>query len=97
MIIFLDTSAWVKFFLQEEGTAAIQQFLLTQWLSGTNVFTVSPITYAEMLSTLRRAHRRQRLSSEGFEEAVTLSEEQWGQYPGGHGQCRIDSPIWSIG
>jgi len=77
MIIFLDTSAWVKFFLQEEGTTKIQDFLLTQWLSGTNVFTVSPITYAEMLSTLRRAHRGQRLSSEAFEEAVTLFEEQW--------------------
>ncbi len=77
MTIFLDTSAWVKFFLREEGTTRIQDFLLTQWLSGTHVFTASPITYAETLSTLKRAHRGQRLGDEEFAKAVSLFEEQW--------------------
>jgi uncharacterized protein len=77
MTIFLDTSAWVKFFLQEEGTTKIQDFLLTEWLSGTHVFTASPITYAETLSTLKRAHRGQRLGDEEFARAVSLFEEQW--------------------
>jgi hypothetical protein len=77
MTIFLDTSAWVKFFIDETGTARIRHSLATWQSSETHQLVASPITYAEMLSTLKRAHRGQRLGQEEFETAVTLFEEQW--------------------
>ncbi len=74
----MDTSAWIKLFLEEEGSTRVRQFLAQQgWSMETNQIAVSPITYAEVLATLARAVRGQRLSPEGFEEAVTLFEEQW--------------------
>lgn len=77
MIIFLDTSAWVKFFLDENGTARIRHSLATWKSSDVHQLLASPITYAETLSTLKRAHRGQRLSDEEFAGAVSLFEEQW--------------------
>ncbi len=78
MRIFLDTSAWIKFFLDEAGSTRVRQFLAQQgWSMETNQIAVSPITYAEVLATLARAVRGQRISPEGFEGAHQVFEKQW--------------------
>ena len=55
MIIFIDTSAWIKFFIEEEGTQEIQDFILRESGIETNQFSASAVTYAEMHATLKRA------------------------------------------
>jgi len=77
MIIFLDTSAWVKYFLNEEGSLRIQCFILENSPSEENIFTTSAVTYAEMIATLTRAYRGQRISEEDLEEMITTFHEQW--------------------
>jgi predicted nucleic acid-binding protein len=52
MMIFMDTSAWVKYFIEEDGTEEIQKFILNESDTKTNVFSASAVTYAEMLATL---------------------------------------------
>ena len=43
MIIFLDTFAWIKYFLAEAGTTAVQDFLLQQYENGMLVRNSQPI------------------------------------------------------
>ena len=57
MIIFLDTSAWIKYFLAKAGTTAVQDFLLQQSQNPESVFTASVITYAEIHATFTRLER----------------------------------------
>ncbi|HAI68267.1 MAG TPA: VapC toxin family PIN domain ribonuclease [Gammaproteobacteria bacterium] len=75
--IYFDTSAWVKYFLNEEGTLRIQHFILQYPPSEDNRFATSAVTYAEMMATLTRAWHGQRISEEDFEAMVTTFEEQW--------------------
>ncbi|HEC85080.1 MAG TPA: PIN domain-containing protein [Thioploca sp.] len=77
MVIFLDTSAWVKYFLNEEGTLRIQHFILQYPPDEENIFATSAVTYAEMIATLTRAYRGQRISEEDFEAMITTFQEQW--------------------
>ncbi len=64
MIIFIDTSAWVKFFIFEQGTVHIQKFMLEHALSGDNIFSGAAVTYAEMIATFRRAWKGHRIIRE---------------------------------
>ncbi|MGE0084353.1 MAG: type II toxin-antitoxin system VapC family toxin [Desulfococcaceae bacterium] len=76
MIIFIDTSAWVKFFINEQGTDHIQRFMIEQSRSEENVFAASAVTCAEMTATFRRAWKGQRIIEEEYEEILKEFREQ---------------------
>jgi predicted nucleic acid-binding protein len=77
MIIFMDTSAWVKYFIEEEGTLELQNFIQDKSDSEINVIAASAVTYAEMYATFRRAVRGNRITQEQYNQAVSDFEDQW--------------------
>lgn len=77
MIIFLDTSAWIKFFIDEKGTSEIQEFIIDKSSSEENTFSTSAITYAEMYATLKRALNSDRITEEQCNQIKNEFEEQW--------------------
>ena len=77
MMIFMDTSAWVKYFIEEDGTEEIQKFILNESDAKTNVFSASAVTYAEMLATLRRSFGGRRVTEDEYNQAVIAFKEQW--------------------
>lgn len=77
MIIFLDTSAWIKYFLVEEGTLYIQTFLQNIHIEENNQIVASPITYPEIMATLKRALLGKRITLVEMETVIQLFEAQW--------------------
>jgi hypothetical protein len=77
MIIFFDTSAWVKYFLNEEGTLRVQNFIIEYPFSEDNIFATSAVTYAEMIATMTRAYQGRRINDEELETMITMFQEQW--------------------
>ncbi|MDM8564219.1 type II toxin-antitoxin system VapC family toxin [Candidatus Halobeggiatoa sp. HSG11] len=77
MIIFFDTSAWVKYFLNEEGTLHVQSFMTEHPFSEDNLFVTSAVTYVEMIATLTRACRGRRINEEELETIITVFQEHW--------------------
>ena len=55
MIYFIDTSAWIKFFIIEDGTQEIQDLILIESQSESNIFAASAVTYAEMHATYKHS------------------------------------------
>ncbi len=76
MIIFIDTSAWIKFFIDEQGTDSVQRFMIEQSQSEENVFVASAVTCAEMTATFRRACKGQRMIEEEYEKILREFREQ---------------------
>lgn len=77
MIIFLDTSAWIKFFINEVGTTAIQKFMIEKSTSGENIFVASAVTYAEIYATLKRSVNAKRITIEQYHKIRNEFEQQW--------------------
>ena len=48
MRVFVDTSAWVKYFIDEEGTPAMQEFLLKMSAAEEHVISAAAITDDEL-------------------------------------------------
>lgn len=77
MIIFLDTSAWVKFFIEEQGTDEIQAFLFEKSQASGNIFATSAVTYAEIYATFARALKGRRIGETAFLQIKKEFELQW--------------------
>ena len=77
MTIFLDTSAWIKYFIDEAGTPEIQKFIFEESNSGENTFATSAITYAEFYATIKRALNGNRITLKQFDQIKNEFEEQW--------------------
>ena len=77
MIYFIDTSAWIKFFIMEDGTQEIQDFILKESQSESNIFAAYAVTYAEMHATFKRSLNGNRLTEEQYNEAVSAFSDQW--------------------
>ena len=77
MIIFLDTSAWIKFFIDEKGTSEIQKFIVDESISEDNTFSASAVTYAEIYATLKRVLNDKRITKEQYNQIKNEFEEQW--------------------
>lgn len=77
MILYLDTSALVKIYVEEEGTEAVERAVEeAEWVA------TSVVAYAEARSALARRERDGALSSEGYREAVASLDEEWETYEG---------------
>jgi predicted nucleic acid-binding protein len=77
MRVFVDTSAWVKYFIEEEGTPEMQDFMLKISLAENIRVSASAVTYAEMHATFRRALRGMRITEEQYNLAVQDFNDQW--------------------
>ena len=77
MNIFLDTSAWIKYFIDEKGTSEIQKFIFEKSKSEENTFATSAVTYAEIYATLKRALNTNRINKEQYNKIKSEFEEQW--------------------
>ena len=58
-IIYLDTSALLKKYIQEQGSDE-----LSEWIAASSVTGTAKITYAEMVAALAKLERMQWLSSD---------------------------------
>ncbi len=72
MIVYADTSALVKLFVEEAGTEATREMLSRAQVLGTVV-----VTWAEMVAALARSVRRGYLAKEEAKEVVRALGEVW--------------------
>lgn len=77
MIVFLDTSAWIKYFIEEKGTSEIQKFLYEKSGYSDITFSASAVTYAEIIATTRRAFKSKRISLEQYNQIINEFKDQW--------------------
>jgi len=66
MNIFFDTSALVKYFHEEKGTAVVTDLIL----NSNNIIFVSELSKLEFLSALHRRYRRKEIGKSNLEDAV---------------------------
>jgi len=72
MIVYADTSALVKLFVDEEGSQATRDLILQAWSAGTGL-----ITRAELGAALSRGTRRGLLSESAAQQARRQVEKIW--------------------
>ncbi len=72
MILYLDTSALVKLYAEEEGTEVVERAVEEAELVATSV-----VAYAEARAALARKHREGVFSDEERREAVEALDEDW--------------------
>ena len=77
MRIFFDSSALIKYFIEEPGTEFVQEFILHFSESGNHPFIVSGVTYAEVMTTFRRALHDKRIHDTSFQSLIQAFEEFW--------------------
>lgn len=73
MILYLDTSALVKLYAEEEGTEVVERAVEEAELVATSV-----VAYAEARAAFARKHREGIFSDEEHWEAVQALDEDWG-------------------
>lgn len=72
MIVYADTSAFVKLFVDEEGSQATRDLILKAWSVGTGL-----ITRAELGAALARGARRGLLSESEAQQARRQVDQIW--------------------
>ena len=75
MILYLDTSALVKLYVDEEGTATVQDLVTTAELVGT-----STIAYVEARAALARRQREDCFSKTSLRRIVHDLDRDWDHY-----------------
>lgn len=75
MRLYLDTSALVKLYANEEGSADVRDAV-----SRARVVATSAIAYVEAQAAFARRHREGRLSLVGFRRWVRRFEADWPRY-----------------
>ena len=73
MIVYLDTSALVKHYVQESGSEGVERVIGEARLVGT-----AAITRVEMAAALARAVRMRLLSRDEAADALSAFEAEWG-------------------
>jgi len=76
MNIFVDTSALVKYFHEEEGTPVVTSLLDA---SG-NVIVVSELAQLEFISALHRRYRLKELNKESLDEAIEAFNQEYSTF-----------------
>jgi len=72
MSVYLDTSAWVKLFVEEQGSARVRQII-----GGSATVCTHLIAYAEIHAGLAMARRMHRLTDAGLQAAISHFELEW--------------------
>ncbi len=72
MIVYLDTSAFLKLYLEESNSAMVRDVIDQSTAVCTHL-----ITYAEMRAALGQAHRLNRIPPEAFSAFAERFEDDW--------------------
>ncbi len=75
MIYYLDTSALVKRYYAEKGSAWIQRLFQPE-----NVLVASKVAYAELLAALARKRREKEITEADFTHAVESFQQEWKEF-----------------
>ena len=75
MIVYLDTSAMVKLYVQETSSTELQR-----WVEEAQVIATSRIAYAEARAALARKFREHELAVKGYRSVVEDLDEDWENY-----------------
>lgn len=75
MILYLDSSAMIKLYVQEPGSAEIQR-----WVEGAQVIATSRIAYAEARAGLARKFRNQELAVKVYRSLIEDLDGDWENY-----------------
>jgi predicted nucleic acid-binding protein len=75
MILYMDTSALVKRYISEAGTDEV-----VAWMNQADLVGTALVTRVELVATLTRASRGNRLLSKDFLEALDEFRNQWTYY-----------------
>ena len=72
MLLYVDTSAWVKLYLEERGSGQVRRAFrdAEAWAS-------APLAWAELHAALRNRGRRGQLGSEEVDAALDRAAEHW--------------------
>ncbi len=76
MNIFVDTSALVKYFHEEEGTPVVTSLLDTS----DNVIVVSELAQLEFISALHRRYRFKELNKESLNKAIEAFNQEYSTF-----------------
>ncbi len=71
-ILYLDTSAWLKIYVQEEGSELIQQMIIESDSVCTHL-----IAYTEIRAALARAERENRIELSQKSQIIEAIEKDW--------------------
>lgn len=80
MIIFLDTSAWIKSYIEEDGSAEVRNFMSDKSQNRENIFAASAVTYAEMIATFRRGLKGGRLTENEYKGILSDFRDKWDDF-----------------
>lgn len=72
MILYLDTSALVKLYVEETGTVSVQQLV-----DAASVVSTSVVAYAEARSAFARQHREGGLGKHQLRQATLALDQHW--------------------
>lgn len=75
MILYLDTSALVKLYVEEEGSDAVRRMEEQAWVVAT-----SRLAYAEARAALARARREGRITAQDHQRVVEDLDRDWESY-----------------
>jgi predicted nucleic acid-binding protein len=73
-LIYLDSSALVKRYVEEDGSGAVDRLLADHPFAAT-----SRLAYPEILSALNRKHRAREISARVLTELIAAFESDWGK------------------
>ena len=75
MIYYLDTSALVKRYYEEQGSAWVHSLFQLE-----NVLMASKVAYAELLAALARKRREKEITEANFTHAVESFQQEWKEF-----------------
>ncbi len=77
MMIYVDSSALVKLFVEEPGSAEMEAYMAIAAKQEEAVLVTSAVTKAEIMAALAAIRRGKHLSQRKFEAAVADFREKW--------------------
>jgi len=75
LILYLDTSALVKLYVEETGTDEV-----AAWVDDATVVATSRVAYAEARAALARHRREGGLTTGLWRKAVAILDDDWNRY-----------------
>ena len=75
MILYLDTSALVKLYVEEAGSAEV-----ATWVDEATVVATSRVAYAEARAAFARQRREGGFTAGLWRKAVAILDDDWGRY-----------------
>ena len=72
MILYLDTSSFIKLYVEEEGSEQVRRMAASAELASSSV-----VAYVEMRAALARIYQSTRLDAASYQKALRTFEADW--------------------